>query len=58
MPKQKPPDDKLPKDEAERARDEALRRMLKTPPKPHKEEPKKGSAMQARAAQRRITRKD
>ncbi|MGD9966456.1 MAG: hypothetical protein AB7T59_08055 [Hyphomonadaceae bacterium] len=42
MPKKKQPDEKLPPDEAERARDEAPRRMLKTPPKPHKDEPKKG----------------
>jgi len=50
--------DKLPKAEADNARDAALSNMLRTPPKPHKDEPKKGSAIQARAAQRRITRKD
>jgi hypothetical protein len=35
---EKRPDEKLPAEEAERASDEALRRMLKTPPKPLKDE--------------------
>lgn len=37
----KQPDEKLPKAEADKRRDEALGRMLRTPPKPHKDEPKK-----------------
>jgi hypothetical protein len=41
MPKPNKPDDKLPTDEAERARDAALRNMLKTPPKLHKNEPRR-----------------
>jgi hypothetical protein len=39
MAKEKRPDDKLPKDEADRARDELAKRLGKTPPKPHKDEP-------------------
>ncbi len=40
MPKTPPPE-KLPKAEADKRRDEALGRMLRTPPKRHKDEPKK-----------------
>ena len=43
MPKKKANDDKLPKKEADKARDAALSNMLRTPPKPHKE-PKKREA--------------
>jgi hypothetical protein len=41
MPKQKKPDDKLPKDQADKARDAALKTMLRTPPKLHKDEPRR-----------------
>jgi hypothetical protein len=41
MPKTKP-DPKLPKREADKARDAALANMLRTPPKKHKDEPPKG----------------
>ena len=53
MAKKKKPDDTLPKQQADKARDAALSNMLRTPPKPHKDEPKKGSAMQSRAYQKR-----
>lgn len=34
--------DELPDDEAARRRDEVIKRMLATPPQPHKTQPKKG----------------
>jgi hypothetical protein len=40
MPKKRP-DDKLPKKQADKARDAALANMLRTPPKKHKDEPKR-----------------
>lgn len=36
MAKPKQPEDKLPEKDANKRRDEALGRMLRTPPKPHK----------------------
>jgi hypothetical protein len=41
MPKQKEPDNRLPDDEATRARDDVLKRMLRTPPKTHAGKPGK-----------------
>jgi len=43
MPK-KQPDEKLPKKEADKARDATLARMLKTPPKTHTGKPGKSRA--------------
>ena len=41
MPKKKKTADKLPKAEADKARDAALTKMLRTPPKLHKDEPRR-----------------
>jgi hypothetical protein len=43
MPK-KLPDEKLPKKQADKARDAALANMLRTPPKKHKDEPPRATA--------------
>lgn len=44
----KQPDEKLPKKEADKARDAALSNMLRTPPKKHKDEPPKAATKKRR----------
>lgn len=46
-PKKKAPD-KLSKAEADKARDAALSNMLRTPPKPHKDEPRRSAVTRKR----------
>lgn len=48
MAKKKKPDDKLPKQQADKARDAALKQMLKTAPRRHKDEPRRSAVTRRR----------